>query len=327
MGERSIMLLGAVRQCGHRSFTRHATSAPKLAVIGAGVMAEAIVGGVVAGGKIEAKNISCYDISTARTKEFTETFDTRAAADLQDCCIGADTILLAVKPQNMPAVCEGLTGVVDPSQVVITMAAGVPIQQLQKGIPSLKHVVRIMPNTPAKIRQGITVWCSTDNMEEGAQKQVRDLLRCIGEEVYVEDENFLDMATAISGSGPAYIFLMLESMIEAGVHMGFPRGTAQKLVEHTMKGSIDYALARDKTSVHTLRNEITSPGGTTASALYRLEKGNFRTVVSDGVWSAYRRSLELGNQESNVGPGRSQTRQLPVFWQDDSKQDLRDDSY
>ena len=149
-------------------------------------------------------------------------------------------------------------------------------------------------------------------------------------QVYVEDERFLDMATAISGSGPAYVYLMLESMVEAGVHMGFPRATAQKLVQHTMKGSVDYAIQRDDSDVHTLRNEITSPGGTTASALYHLEKGNFRTVVSDGVWAAYRRSLELGDQESNVGPGRSQTRKLPVFWQRDSKDDsdnLRDDSY
>jgi Pyrroline-5-carboxylate reductase dimerisation len=122
--------------------------------------------------------------------------------------------------------------------------------------------------------------------------------------MYVDDESYIDMATSISGSGPAYIFMLMESMIDAGVHMGFPREKAATLVYHTMLGSTLYAM---ETGEHPaiLRNRVTSPSGTTASAIYELENGRFRTVIKDAMWACYRRSLEMGNHDSNVGPGRS----------------------
>jgi hypothetical protein len=122
--------------------------------------------------------------------------------------------------------------------------------------------------------------------------------------MYVDDESYIDMATSISGSGPAYIFMLMESMIDAGVHMGFPRDKATTLVYHTMLGSTLYAM---ETGEHPaiLRNGVTSPSGTTASAIYELENGRFRTVIKDAMWACYRRSLEMGNHDSNVGPGRS----------------------
>ena len=121
--------------------------------------------------------------------------------------------------------------------------------------------------------------------------------------MYVDDETFIDMATSISGSGPAYIFMLMESMIDAGVHMGFPREKAQTLVYQTMLGSTLYAM-ECKEHPAILRNRVTSPNGTTASALYELENGKFRTVIKDAMWACYRRSLEMGNHDSNVGPGR-----------------------
>ena len=122
--------------------------------------------------------------------------------------------------------------------------------------------------------------------------------------MYVDDESYIDMATSISGSGPAYIFMLMESMIDAGVHMGFPREKAQELVYQTMLGSTLYAM-ESKEHPAILRNRVTSPRGTTASALYELENGRFRTVVKDAMWACYRRSLEMGNHDSNVGPGRT----------------------
>lgn len=123
--------------------------------------------------------------------------------------------------------------------------------------------------------------------------------------MYVDDESYIDMATSISGSGPAYIFMLMEAMIDAGVHMGFPRNKATTLVYHTMLGSTLYAMD-SKEHPAILRNRVTSPGGTTASALYELENGRFRTVIKDAMWACYRRSLEMGNLDSNVGPGRTQ---------------------
>jgi len=123
--------------------------------------------------------------------------------------------------------------------------------------------------------------------------------------MYVDDESYIDMATSISGSGPAYIFMLMEAMVDAGVHMGFPRDKATTLVYHTMLGSTLYAMdSAEHPAI--LRNRVTSPGGTTASALYELENGRFRTVIKDAMWACYRRSLEMGNHDSNVGPGRNQ---------------------
>ena len=132
----------------------------------------------------------------------------------------------------------------------------------------------------------------------------------MGEELEVTSESYLDMATAISGSGPAYIYLLTESLVDAAVHLGLTRDIAAKLVLHTIRGSIGLAMKPNDTEkhhrdLHLLRYDVTSPGGTTASALYELERGNFRTVMSDAVWAAYRRSLELGEVNSNIGPGRN----------------------
>jgi pyrroline-5-carboxylate reductase len=138
--------------------------------------------------------------------------------------------------------------------------------------------------------------------------------------MYVDDEAFIDMATSISGSGPAYVFLLMEAMMDCGVHMGFPRDKAATLVYHTMLGSTLYAM---ETGEHPaiLRNMVTSPAGTTASAIYELESGRFRTVIKDAMWACYRRSLEMGDHDSSVGPGRQATPEPRVVIQTDSDED------
>ena len=150
----------------------------------------------------------------------------------------------------------------------------------------------------------MTVWVARKEVEEAMLAKIKILLGSFGEEIQVSDESYIDMATAVSGSGPAYIFLTMEAMVDAAVHLGFPREIAVKLVTATLRGSVLYSQKSDET-LTSLRNNVTSPGGTTASALYELERGGYRTVISDALWSAYRRALELGGQNPNVGPGRN----------------------
>ncbi len=163
---------------------------------------------------------------------------------------------------------------------------------LKKGL-GIAKIVRAMPNTPGQVGKGMTVWTATREVDELGRRQAQAVLSALGKEIYVADEGDLDRATALSGTGPAYIFLFMEALIDAGVHLGFSRRIAQELVYQTMEGAV--AIARE-TGVHPveLRNRVTSPGGTSAEALYQFEKGGLRTVVSKGVWAAYQRSVALG---------------------------------
>jgi pyrroline-5-carboxylate reductase len=181
------------------------------------------------------------------------------------------------------------------ASMVLSILAGVRIRTIADGLAN-SSVVRAMPNTPAQIGQGITVWTATHEVADEQHAQAKALLGALGDEIYMDDEKYLDMATALSGTGPAYVFLFMEAMIDAGVHMGFSRKDAEKLVLQTMRGSVEYALT---SAMHPaqLRNQVTSPGGTSAEAIYQLEKGGIRTVLSRAVWAAYQRSVSLGDAE------------------------------
>ena len=152
-----------------------------------------------------------------------------------------------------------------------------------------------MPNTPSQIRRGITVWTASSACTARQRELARSVLRAIGSEKEVGDETFVAMATALSGTGPTYLFAVMEALIDAGVHMGFPRELAHDLVVETLIGSAEYA-AQSELHPAQLRNAVTSPGGTSAAAIYELEKGRLRTVLSDAVWAAYRRTQELGER-------------------------------
>jgi pyrroline-5-carboxylate reductase len=152
-----------------------------------------------------------------------------------------------------------------------------------------------MPNTPAQIGEGITVWTASPEVSDLQREMGQQILAALGQEVFMEEETYLNMATALSGTGPAYVFLFMEAMVDAGVHLGFPRRVAEQLVAQTVRGSVDY-YTRETDPIHLarLRNQVTSPGGTSAAALYYLEKAGFRTAISRAVWAAYERSRELG---------------------------------
>ncbi|EKX36840.1 hypothetical protein GUITHDRAFT_155130 [Guillardia theta CCMP2712] len=297
----------------------------KIGFIGAGNMAKAIMGGMIRNGVQRAHNVMVYDVSTDQMDACCKAFPgIRKAESLHNLLMDADIVLLGVKPQNVEAVLKPLKAEVEKmgplrtDTVLASIIAGVPLHAFQK-YTGMENIVRAMPNTPVTVEQGCTVWCSTRDLPKEKKELISKLFSAIGDEIYMEDERFLDMATAISGSGPAYVFLTMEAMIDSGVHMGFPRHIAERLVMNTLLGTCLYAIQSGE-HVSKLRNDITSPGGTTASAIYNLEKGGFRTTVSDAVWAAYRRSLELGGMDSNVGPGRNNT--LPTFWQ----KDMRDDT-
>ncbi|HTE65069.1 MAG TPA: pyrroline-5-carboxylate reductase, partial [Candidatus Binatia bacterium] len=216
-----------------------------------------------------------------------------------DAIEAAEIVVLAVKPQMLASVMRELRPSLSDDQVVLSIVAGATLRTLSVG---LRHeaVVRAMPNTPAQIRKGITVWAASGSCSTRQRDLARAVLRALGDEKEVADEAFVAMATALSGTGPTYLFAVMEALIDAGVHMGFPRELAHDLVVTTLIGSAEYA-AQSELHPAQLRNLVTSPGGTSAAAIYELEKGRIRTVLSDAVWAAYRRTLELGERlESEV---------------------------
>jgi pyrroline-5-carboxylate reductase len=188
-------------------------------------------------------------------------------------------------------------GRLEPRQVAISIIAGASIAKLSQGLGH-DAIVRVMPNTPAQIGEGMMVWTSTSDVDETQRARVKAVLGALGQELWVAEEKYVDMATALSGTGPTYVFLMMEALIDAGVHMGFPRRIAEEIVLQTVSGSVAFARASGKHMAE-LRNMVTSPGGTSADAIYQMEKGGLRTVFSRAVYAAYQRTQALGKEESN----------------------------
>jgi pyrroline-5-carboxylate reductase len=265
----------------------------KLGFIGSGIMAEAIVSGVLNRKLVTPSAICCADPYAARLEQLEERYGVKTTVDNKKAIKGADVVFLSVKPQVLNEVSSSLLGAFNSNQLVISILAGVDSKTLKK---SLGHhaIVRTMPNTPARVGEGMTVWTATSDVSKQQRTMAQALLGALGEEVFVTREGDLDMATALSGTGPAYVFLFMESLIDAGVHLGFSRRVAQKLVLQTVKGSVDFALQSD-THLAELRNQVTSPGGTTADALYHMEKGGLRTVLSKAVFAAFQKSRALSN--------------------------------
>lgn len=272
----------------------------QVAVIGTGTMGEAMIRGLIAQGSVTPAQIVGTNLLDDRNEEMQLTHNIRVTSDNRAAVESADIVVLAVKPQVLPRVTPDLIGRFRPESLVLSICAGVPISAL---VSSLAHteVARAMPNTPAQIGLGMTVWTCTPSVDELQRAQAREIFGALGDEIYVDEESYLDMATALSGSGPAYVFLMMEAMIDAGVHMGFSRRVARELVFQTITGSVEYAQQSGK-HVAELRNQVTSPGGTTAEALYHMDKGGFRTVVSRGIWAAFQRSVSLGQGQKIKGP-------------------------
>ena len=265
-----------------------------IAIIGAGVMGEAIIAGLLHQRLLEARQIIASDPRAEHLDGLRAKYGICTTTNNVQAAEKADALVLAVKPQGMDVVLSELSGRVGAARLIVSIVAGVPLSTIAERLGN-PRIVRSMPNTPGQIGQGITVWTAASEVEAEQRKQAEKLLGALGEQIYAADEGFLDMATALSGSGPAYVFMFMEALIDVGVHMGFARRDAEALVTQTLLGSVLYARQSGLHSAQ-LRNQVTSPGGTTAAALHEMEKGGLRTVLSEGVWAAYRRSQALGGE-------------------------------
>lgn len=277
----------------------------KITFIGPGAMAEAMIAGLLRQNVAAPHAICAAGPRRARLDELQARYGIHTHTDNVAAVQQADVVVLSVKPQRLDSVLAALAGKIAPGALVLSIVAGATIEQISNG---LRHtiIVRSMPNTPAKIGQGITVWKTSPQVSGEQAEMARRILRALGDEVQMDEEYYLDMATALSGTGPAYVFLFMEALVDAGVHLGFPRRIAEQLVSQTVLGSVAYYQTQmqqgEPVHLANLRNQVTSPGGTSAAALYYLEKAGFRTALSRAVWAAYERSVELGRGRKTHDP-------------------------
>ncbi len=271
-----------------------------IATVGSGVMAEAMVAGLLRGALVEPSQVVASHPRAERRDHLAREYGIRVVAGNVAAVDGADVVLFAIKPQMLGKVGREIGPHLRRGQLVLSVIAGATTAALT-GTLGHDQVIRAMPNTPARLGKGVTVWYATPETTAEQREQAGALLRTLGVQLEVDDEKFVAMATAVSGTGPTYVFLVMEALIDAAVHLGFPRHVAHDLVIETLEGSTLFAK---QSGMHPaeLRNMVTSPGGTSAAALHELESGRLRTVLSEAVWAAYRRTVELGDQlEASVG--------------------------
>jgi pyrroline-5-carboxylate reductase len=265
-----------------------------IATVGSGVMAEAMIAGLLRGNLVTPDQVIASHPRASRRDDLAAAHGIRTVASNVEAVAGADVVILAVKPQMLGRVGREIGPHLRRGQLVLSVLAG-PTTTALVSILGHEQVVRAMPNTPARIGNGMTVWYATPATTVEQRDQARTLLGALGAELEVEDEKWVAMATAVSGTGPAYVFLVMEALIDAAVHLGFPRHIAHDLVIETLEGSTRFAKqSGDHPAV--LRNMVTSPAGTSAAALHELESGRLRTVLSEAVWAAFRRTVELGEE-------------------------------
>jgi pyrroline-5-carboxylate reductase len=272
-----------------------ALNGARLSFIGSGVMAEAIIAGLLGKNLVKPEQVAGSHPRAERRQELEGKYGIRLFEHNREAVEATSSIVvLTVKPQRLNVVLRDLKDAVKPEHLVISIVAGARIETI---VDALQHrsIVRAMPNTPAQIGEGMTVWTATAEVSAAQQAQIHAVFGALGREMHVEEERMIDMATALSATGPTYTFLVMEALIDAGVHLGFSRHEAEDLVLQTMLGSVLFAQESRKHPAE-LRNMVTSPGGTSAEAIYQMEKGGLRTVLSKAVWAAYQRATALGRK-------------------------------
>lgn len=257
-------------------------------------MAEAILKGVLGAGLAITEDIRVGEPVAGRCEHLFRQYGVHAGLDNLDAVKGAELVVLAVKPQDLPALFSQLNGRLEPKQSALSIVAGAKITTLAQGMghPS---IIRVMPNTPAQIGCGMSVWTCADEVDQHMRDMAQSVLETVGRQIYVEEEKYLDMATALSGSGPAYTFLVIEALIDAGVHVGLPREVARIAALQTIYGSAKLVMESGKHPAE-LKAMVVSPGGTTAEGLQVLERAGVPGAFVDAVNAAYQRSIELGQQ-------------------------------
>jgi len=265
----------------------------KIAFIGGGNMGQAMAAAVIKNHLAKPQDVSVSDISQARLDSLKQELGVFTSTNNLEVAGRGQIIVLSVKPQILDGVMAELNGKIDPKSLVFSIIAGKKIETLVAG---LKHqaVVRAMPNTPAQIGKGMTVWTATRDVTPAQRVNAEAIISVMGKGIYAGDESYLDLATAVSGSGPAYVFLFMEALMAAAEGIGMPEEIAKTLVFQTVLGSAEYAQASGK-ELAELRRNVTSPCGTTAEALKVFEQGDFTGLVKKAVAAAYRRAQELGS--------------------------------
>jgi len=282
----------------------------RLVFVGVGVMAESMIAGLLKRQLVAPAQIVGSHPRAARCSELAAKYGIHVVESNREATTGerlsdaaappppaaqSSIIVLAVKPQKLNGVLHELKDALRPTDLVLSIIAGARIETIAG---ELLHpaIVRAMPNTPAQVGEGMTVWTATAQVDETRRRQVGAMLGALGREMRVDEERQIDMATALSATGPTYIFLVMESLVDAGVHLGFSREVARELVLQTMLGSVRFAMESHKHPAE-LRNMVTSPGGTSAEAIYQMEKGGLRTVLSKAVYAAFQRAVALGQKK------------------------------
>lgn len=263
-----------------------------LGFVGTGVMAETLIAGLLAEGLLPPDRIRASHRRPERVAELAATHGVAATLDNR-VAASCDVVVLAVKPQTLPHVLHELHGHIRPDSLVISIAAGARVALLRRGLGH-DRVVRAMPNLPCRIRQGMTVWCAPASLSEADRARVRAILGVMGAEIAVDDEEHVDRATAVNGTGPAIVAHFVKAFLEAAGYIGEPRAVARETVLATLLGTAEM-IRRSDGHVAELIDEVTSPGGTTSRALQVLKNGRFSAVLTEAVDAAYARTRELGD--------------------------------
>ena len=264
----------------------------KLSFIGGGKMAEAIIHGVLAGQLAKPGDIAIGEPVAERRAFLSAEFGVSPVAGNLDAVAGADLTVLAVKPQDLGPVLGELKGSLKSGQAALSIVAGAKMDTLSQGLGH-DAVVRVMPNTPAQVGSGMTLWTCSEGVSNDQRAMTKAVLASVGEEIYVSDEKYMDMATALSASGPAYVFLFIEALIDAGVYVGMPRDMARTLALQTVYGSTKLVMETGRHPAE-LKDMVVSPAGTTAEALRVLEEQGVPAALVAAVDAAYRKSVQLG---------------------------------
>ncbi|PWB31767.1 pyrroline-5-carboxylate reductase [Pseudomonas sp. SDI] len=271
-------------------------SKTRIAFIGAGNMAASLIGGLRAQG-LEAAQIRASDPGAEQRAKIHAEHGIAMFEHNADAIEGADVVVLAVKPQAMKAVCEALKPSLKPEQLIVSIAAGITCQSMNAWLGA-QPIVRCMPNTPALLRQGVSGLYATAQVSAAQRTQAEQLLSAVGIALWLDEEQQLDAVTAVSGSGPAYFFLLIEAMTAAGEKLGLPRETAAKLTLQTALGAAHMAVSSDVDAAE-LRRRVTSPAGTTEAAIKSFQADGFEALVEKALGAAAHRSAEMAEQLGN----------------------------
>ncbi|MCH2517866.1 MAG: pyrroline-5-carboxylate reductase [Dehalococcoidia bacterium] len=266
--------------------------AMKLAFIGGGTMAEAILRGVLDAQVAAPTDVAIGEPRPERRQFLSSEFGVQAHQGNLDAVKEADLLILAIKPQDLPVIFQELGERLRPEQAVVSIIAGAKMSTLSKGL-SHESIIRVMPNTPAQIGQGMSMWTCSRQVSDQHREFTRSIVSTVGKEIYVDDEKYMDMATALSASGPAYVFMIIEALIDAGVYVGLPRDMARTMALQTVYGSTQMVMETGRHPAD-LKDMVVSPGGTTAEGLQVLERAGVPAAIVDAVNAAFQKSIKLG---------------------------------